>query len=73
MSTITSAYMQLLEDDTASGVGLECSVDKIIPFPDPPFANGKFSKRAVSVYDPLFKLFHGENCGLPDVVTEETF
>lgn len=71
LSTVTGAYLSLLNDEQASGVALECSIDKQLPLPDPPFLNGKYSKRAVTVWDPLFKYMHGENSGLDDAVPGE--
>ncbi|KAH9827356.1 15-hydroxyprostaglandin dehydrogenase [NAD(+)] [Teratosphaeria destructans] len=71
ISTITRAYDQLLESEKASGVILEGSVDKIIRVPDPPLLNGSRTKRAVTVYDPLFKYLHGEESGLQDAVKGE--
>jgi hypothetical protein len=64
--------MRLIEGDE-NGQAIECSVDKQLVFPDPPFLNGKHSKRAVTVWDPLFKIMHGENSGLPDAILGEDF
>jgi hypothetical protein len=69
VSTIVSAYNTALEDDSMVGEALECSVDKIIVLPKPELANGRFSKRAVTVWDPLFKMLHNnEPSELPDAI-----
>lgn len=71
MSTITSAYVRLLDDDTATGQAVECSRDQQIPYPEPPLLGGKYTKRAVTVWEPLFKAMHHENSGLPDAIPGE--
>ncbi|KAK0856366.1 hypothetical protein LTS02_010645 [Friedmanniomyces endolithicus] len=73
VSTIVSAYLRLLDDESLTGQGIECSVDKQLPFTDPPLMNGKHTKRAATVWDPLFKIMHGENSGLADAIAGEDF
>ncbi|KAK0937505.1 hypothetical protein LTR29_010943 [Friedmanniomyces endolithicus] len=73
VSTIVSAYIRLLDDESLTGQGIECSVDKQLPFADPPLMNGKHTKRAATVWDPLFKIMHGENSGLADAIAGEDF
>ena len=73
VSTIVSAYIRLLDDESLTGQGIECSVDKQLPFTDPPLMNGKHTKRAATVWDPLFKIMHGENSGLADAIAGEDF
>ncbi|KAH7126756.1 15-hydroxyprostaglandin dehydrogenase [Dendryphion nanum] len=34
----------------------------------PRLANGKFSERAVTVWEPLFRMYHKEGSGLPDAI-----
>ncbi|KAK0924982.1 hypothetical protein LTR91_020258 [Friedmanniomyces endolithicus] len=68
-----SAYLRLLDDESLTGQGIECSVDKQLPFTDPPLMNGKHTKRAATVWDPLFKIMHGENSGLADAIAGEDF
>jgi len=68
VSTITSAYNKFLDDDSLNGQAIEGSADKhcFVQFPD--YLNGDISKRAVTVWDPLFKMYHGELSGLPDAI-----
>ncbi|KAI6785349.1 uncharacterized protein J7T54_006991 [Emericellopsis cladophorae] len=68
VSTIVRAYNKCLDDDSLAGEVLECSVEEILPLPVPELRNGRFSKRAVTVWDPLFKMYHGEESGLPDAI-----
>lgn len=71
ISTITDAYCKFLDDDTAVGQAVECSADKQIPFSDPPMLNGLATRRAVTVWDPLFRLIHGEDSGLSSAIPGE--
>jgi len=70
ISTITSAYMKFLndEDGSLSGEAIECSVEKHFFVPRPEYLNGRVSKRACTVWDPLFKMMHHESSGLPDAI-----
>lgn len=68
ISTVMAAYMKLLADPSAYGQAFESSQDKHLLLPEPPFLNGKVSKRAITVREPLFKMVHGENSGLPDTI-----
>lgn len=68
VSTIISAYHKCLEDDSLSGEALEGSADKVLPIPRPELQNGRVSTRAVTVWDPLFKMYHGELSQLPDTI-----
>jgi hypothetical protein len=68
VSTIVRAYNKCLKDDSLAGEVLECSVEEILPLPMPELRNGRFSKRAVTVWDPLFKMYHGEASELPDAI-----
>ena len=45
------AYVKLLDDESLNGQAIECSVDKHIFFPDPPYLNGDVTKRAVTIWD----------------------
>ena len=73
IKTITDAYVKLLDDDSLYGQAIEGSVDKHLFFPDPPYMNGKATKRAITVWDPLFELLHGELSGLPDAIPGKSF
>ncbi|CAO2657444.1 Nn.00g035700.m01.CDS01 [Neocucurbitaria sp. VM-36] len=68
VSTIVSAYEKFLEDDKLYGRVLECSADKHFFLEQPNLANGRVSRRAVTVWDPLFKMYHKESSGLPDAI-----
>lgn len=58
-----------LNDETLNGEALEASVDDILVLTRPELANGRYSKRAVTVWDPLFKMLHsGEPSALPDAI-----
>ncbi|KAK4961497.1 hypothetical protein LTR10_001987 [Elasticomyces elasticus] len=73
VSNIVKTYIRLLDDETLTGQGIECSVDKQLPFPDPPLLNGAHTKRAITVWEPLFKLMHGEASGLEGVIPGDDF
>lgn len=73
VKTVTDAYVRLLDDESLAGQAIECSVDKHLFFPDPPLENGKASKRAITVWDPLFELLHGEPSELPDAIPGKSF
>jgi hypothetical protein len=63
------AYQRYLEDPgELNGEILECSADKMIPYDLPELGNGRVTKRAVTVWEPFFKLMHGEHSGLPDSI-----
>ena len=68
IKTITDAYVKLLDDETLNGQAIEGSVDKHCFFPDPPEVNGAATKRACTVWEPLFELIHGENSGYVDLI-----
>jgi hypothetical protein len=62
------AYRIFLEDDSLNGQIIEGSVDKHFFLDEPKEANGRFTRRAVTVWDPLFKMIHGENSQLPEAL-----
>lgn len=55
-STIVSAYERFLDDEALFGKVIECSADKQFFLETPSLANGRISKRAVTVWDPLFEM-----------------
>ena len=57
VSTIVSAYERFLDDDILYGRVLECSADQHFFLEPPSLANGHVSRRAVTVWDPLFKMW----------------
>jgi hypothetical protein len=56
-STIVAAYERCLDDESLFGKIIECSADKQFFLETPSLANGQISKRAVTVWDPLFKMW----------------
>lgn len=59
-STIVAGYLKFLNDRSLNGQLLECSRDKLIILKKPEYADGEFSQRTGTVYDPLFVAIHGE-------------
>lgn len=69
MQTILKAYNTFLEDTTGmAGELLECSAHKLIYYQPPEPGNGPITKRAVTVWEPLFRMMHGEDSQLPDAI-----
>lgn len=68
ISTIVNAYERCLDDDTLYGRVIECSAEKQFFLEPPGLANGHVSRRAVTVWDPLFKMYHKESSGLSDAI-----
>lgn len=56
VSTIVAAYERCLDDAEVYGKIIECSTDKQFELETPTLANGHYSTRAVTVWDPLFKM-----------------
>jgi hypothetical protein len=57
VSTVVAAYERCLDDASLYGKVIECSVDKQFELDTPSLANGYYSKRAVTVWEPLFKMW----------------
>ncbi|KAH6665415.1 hypothetical protein B0J14DRAFT_521934 [Halenospora varia] len=69
VDTIVRAYDHFLADDNQqTGEALECSVKDHFLIPKQEYVNGRFSARACTVWDPLFKMMHGQNSGLPEAI-----
>ena len=69
MSTVLTAHDRFLEDNSgAAGQALEASADKLIYYDLPEVGNGYKTKRAVTVWEPLFKMMHGENSEMEDAI-----
>ena len=64
MRTVVRAYHRYLSEPTLNGEICEASVDKVLVQPTQPYGNGKASKMAGTVYDPLFAAIHGELSGV---------
>ncbi|KAK5128937.1 hypothetical protein LTR85_000270 [Meristemomyces frigidus] len=71
LSTVTSAYVRLLDDENATGQAIECSRDRHLLYPDPSLLDDQYTKRAVTVWEPVFKLMHHEVSELPDAIPGE--
>ncbi|KAJ5698366.1 hypothetical protein N7462_000371 [Penicillium macrosclerotiorum] len=69
VATILKGYQTFLEDTTGmAGEILECSAEKLIYYHMPEYGNGHVTKRAITVWEPLFRMMHGEDSGLPDAI-----
>ncbi|KAL3480501.1 hypothetical protein BJX99DRAFT_266436 [Aspergillus californicus] len=69
VETVLKAYQVFLEDTSGmSGEALECSADKLIYYHMPGYGNGRITKRAVTVWEPLFRMLHGEDSQLQDAI-----
>lgn len=69
VQTILNAYETFLEDSTGmAGELLECSAEKLIYYPMPEPGNGHITKRAITVWEPLFRMMHGEDSQLPEAI-----
>ncbi|KAE8349449.1 hypothetical protein BDV28DRAFT_60812 [Aspergillus coremiiformis] len=71
MKTVLDAVRIFLEDRSGmAGELLECSADKLIYYQLPEMGNGRITKRAVTVWEPVFRMAHGENSDLPDAIPD---
>ncbi|KAF4634269.1 hypothetical protein G7Y89_g3852 [Cudoniella acicularis] len=69
IDTIVRAYDHFLADENQqTGEALECSVQSHFIVPKQEYVNGTFSARACTVWEPLYKMMHGENSELPDAI-----
>lgn len=69
MQTILDGYETFLEDLTGmAGELLECSANKLIFYHLPNPGNGHITTRAITVWEPLFRMMHGEDSKLPDAI-----
>src|ERR1700733_11884558 len=68
ISTVVGAYDRFLNDESLTGKAVECSANKEIVLSFPEYANGRVTKRACTVWDPLFKMMHSENSGLEEAI-----
>ena len=69
METVLEGYRRFLEDTSGmTGQLLECSVDRFIYYQLPDYGNGVATKRARTVWERLFKMYHGEDSQLPDAI-----
>ncbi|KAH9237465.1 hypothetical protein K456DRAFT_1940056 [Colletotrichum gloeosporioides 23] len=63
LSTVVSAFNKFLDDESLNGEALECSAENVVPL-----VYGKSTMSPVTVWDPLFKMLHHEDSGLPEAV-----
>lgn len=47
---------------------LECSAEKLLYYPLPEPRNGRITRRATTVWEPLFEMIHGERSDLPEAL-----
>ncbi|ORY70477.1 uncharacterized protein BCR38DRAFT_333712, partial [Pseudomassariella vexata] len=65
VSTVVRAYDEFLDEkDERSGVAVEATVDKVLQLEEPKLRNGRASERSVQVWEPLFRMLHGEDSGI---------
>jgi len=57
-----------VDNPAVTGQVVECSADKHFFLPRPALANGRLTKRAFTVWEPLFEQLHHEKSGLPDAI-----
>ncbi|KAJ5909067.1 Short-chain dehydrogenase/reductase SDR [Penicillium taxi] len=70
ISTVLKAFDIFLEDTTGmAGELLECSAEKLLYYPLPEPLNGPITKRATTVWEPLFEMIHGENSELEEALS----
>ncbi|ETI20464.1 hypothetical protein G647_08500 [Cladophialophora carrionii CBS 160.54] len=67
-STILAGYLKFLDDPSLNGKIIEASRDQLLFQEKPPYADGDYSKRSSTVFDPLFEMVHGQPSGLEDIV-----
>jgi hypothetical protein len=69
VSTIVAAYDEFLSDaNCQTGQAIECSAEKLMIVQRASYMNGRISKRAVTVWEPLFKISHGEDSHIEDAI-----
>ncbi|CAI6089626.1 hypothetical protein V2G26_006977 [Clonostachys chloroleuca] len=68
VETVVEAYEKCLTQPNLNGQLIECSVDKHIFLSLPELGNGDATKRACTVWEPLFEHKHSEKSGLPGAI-----
>ena len=71
-SNLISGYDVFLDDEsnTKTGQLIETAHDKLIEWGHPGYKSGAFAKRTEAVFEPWFKLVHGETSGLPGTLED---
>ncbi|KAJ9614016.1 hypothetical protein H2200_002152 [Cladophialophora chaetospira] len=67
-STILAGYLKFFDDPSLNGKIIEASRDQLLFQEMPPYADGDYSKRSSTVFDPLFEMVHGQPSQLEDIV-----
>ncbi|KAF2019159.1 hypothetical protein BU24DRAFT_489184 [Aaosphaeria arxii CBS 175.79] len=68
VETVVNAYKICLDRENLNGQLIECSTDKHFFLPLPEMANGDATKRACTVWEPLFEAKHHERSGLDGAI-----
>ncbi|KAH8656812.1 hypothetical protein BGZ61DRAFT_500173 [Ilyonectria robusta] len=68
IETVVEAYDLCLMQPNLNGQLIECSGNKQFFLSPPEMANGAATKRACTVWEPLFEAKHQEKSGLPDAI-----
>ena len=69
MQTVFEAFQVFLDDTTGmTGQMLECSGDQLVFYPMPNPGNGRVTTRAVTVWEPLFRMMHGDDSRLENAI-----
>lgn len=69
MPTVMRAFETFLEDETGmAGEMLECSAQQQVFYPMPAPGNGQATTRAVTVWEPLFRMMHGDDSRLASAI-----
>lgn len=68
MKTIVNGYLMFLNDKDLNGQLVEGSQDKLFVIQALEMANGEATKRACTVWEPLFETKHHEKSGLPGAI-----
>lgn len=59
-TTIVAGYLKCLGDRSLNGELIEASRDKLVIMEKPKYADGEYTKRTCTLYDPMFISVHGE-------------
>jgi NAD(P)-dependent dehydrogenase (short-subunit alcohol dehydrogenase family) len=71
-STLISGYDLFLNDtaNTRTGELIEAAHSQLIPWGHPGYKSGAFAKRTEAVFEPWFKMLHGEESNLPGALPD---
>lgn len=71
-STLLSGYDVFVQEkeNIRTGETLEAAHDKLVEWGHPGYKSGAFAKRTEAVFEPWFKMLHGENSDLPDAIQD---